>query len=649
MHVLSRCFRALLMLAAAALTLDAAEGSSVPPAVDDFFAPQVMRNVRISPDGNRIAYVTEIEGRRGIALFDVATAKSSVLVRAADENIDSFFWKGNDFIVYAADVGGNEAYAYQSIHLADRRITRLIESWGENNLTRQGGQYGRIIDDWRANPRKIILYGSREESSWTPEFYSADVVTGRRDAVLSENEAEHERTADHLFDQAGRMRVRVIYEPKEARVEARIGQSNTWRLLFTQPRDSELSGLPHAAILADNRTFVFVDYRTKDRGALVKWDLDEGRETGELFEPPAGEITAVTLSNDRSRVLGVAYEGEKTHFHWFDEARQRMQAGLEHTFPGMTTTILSASDDDKRVVIHVASDREPGGYFLADRTGPTSKLAPLGSTNPRVDTKKLAPMAPIAFKARDGLELHGYLTRPLNHGAKPDPLVIHPHGGPYGIRDDWGYNREVQLLASHGYAVLQVNYRGSGGYGRRFLEAGRREWGGKMQDDLTDAVHWAIEQGIADPKRVAIYGASYGGYAALAGAAYAPDLYCCAINYVGVSDLALLGQRDRGGWPLMNELYYDQWLPKDPQVLHDRSPVYAVADIKIPTLHAYGENDPRVEIRHWKRLREELDRLHKPYEFVRESDEGHGFRHTGAEQKFYGQLIAFLEKYAPTN
>lgn len=192
-----------------------------------------------------------------------------------------------------------------------------------------------------------------------------------------------------------------------------------------------------------------------------------------------------------------------------------------------------------------------------------------------------------------------------------------------------------------------MNYRGSGGYGRRLLEAGRYEWGAKMQDDPTDAVKWAIAQGLADPRRVVISGASYGGYAALAGVAFTPDLYCCAINYVGVSDLALLGEHDRRTSRTFDELFHRKWIHPDAKVLRERSPLHAVAAIRVPTFHAYGRNDPRVEIRHWKYLKAELDRLHKPHEAMVAGEEGHGFRKEFGRLEFYRRMEQFLAKHVP--
>jgi dipeptidyl aminopeptidase/acylaminoacyl peptidase len=606
-----------------------------------FFDYPAISNVQISPDGRRLAFLSPLKDRVGIALMDLETGKVEPLVRAVDENIENFLWKGNDFILFIADVGGNEAGALQSINLQTRRITRLLESIGENNYTRQNGQWGGVESWLITNPRKIIVQGSREKESWWAGLYEVDISSGKRNPLGDYGFEKNSRGIS--FDNAGRIRIQMIDTMKEVSVEARLGDETRFTRLMTFPRDAELAVLGHETILVDNETLLFVDYSKHDRGALVSWSLRTGKPTAELFVPPEGEITGLVRSNDEAELLGVRYEGDKEHVHWFDSEMASIQASIDQAFPGTINTIFDMSDDRKKLVIRAWSDVEPGVIFLLDRSRPQPKLMPLGSARPTLEAKQLAQMDVVRFKVRDGLELQGYLTKPKG-ASGAQPFVILPHGGPYGIRDSWGYDAEVQFLASRGYAVLQLNYRGSGGLGRKHLEAGRLEWGKKMQDDLTDGVKWAIAQGIADPDRVAIYGASYGGYAALAGVAFTPELYRCAVNYVGAVELTYLGRRDQGGNQIANEFFYEKWVHPDMEELKRRSPVNHVADIRVPTLHAYGENDPRVQYRQWKKLKAELDKYHKPYEVFNQEDEGHGFRSAPARIRFYLMLEEFLAK-----
>ncbi len=619
--------------------LRAEESATIP--AKEFFSNPAIRSVRVSPDGHYVAFVAPIKTRLGVALMDLETGKVEPLVSPSDESIDSFAWKGNDFIVYQADVGGNEAPAVQSINLKTRRIVRLLESFGRNNFTRQYGQWGGIATYWPTNPKKVIVIGSREKNSWFPGIYEVDVSTGtRREAGTDTGDLN---TMYRIFDNTGLIRVQLVDAKKNVEVQMRVADELRFSHMRILPRDAELATLDEAVILADNQTLLFVDYARHDRGAVVAWDLATGREKEEVFVPPEGEVTALIYGRDRARLLGVRYEADKPQVVWFDRSFAAIQATLDKILPDTFNYITDWSDDRRKFVVVATSDIESGVYFLLDLSREQPRLMPLGSSRPNLNAKALVRMTPVHFKARDGLELQGYLTRPAG-ASGPSPLILHPHGGPYGIRDSWGYDPDVQFLANRGYTVLQVNYRGSGGFGRKFLEAGRFEWGKKMQDDLTDTVKWAIDQGIADPKRVAIYGASYGGYAALAGATFTPDLYRCAVNYVGVADMTFLGRRDQNLSPEFNEFFIEKWVHPDIEELKRRSPVNHVAQIKIPMLHAYGENDPRVEWRQWKKLKAELDAHHVPYETCNQEDEGHGFRNEKANVDFHARLEEFLRK-----
>lgn len=608
--------------------------------LEAFFGNATVSQYRISPDGRNLAFLADMQNRIGIAVMDLATGKVDKLVRS-EEDIESFVWKGNDHVLYFADVGGNEAAAVQSISLSTRRIVRIIESFGKNNEGRQGGQRGYVESIWRTNPEKIIIYGTRDKKARYGSMYEVSISTGRRSALGGYTD-EEDAVFNHIFDQQGRIRARLRHTFEGIVFEARLREEGNFTTLVRYPRDIQLAEAPLATVLADHQTLLCVDYSEHDSGALVAWDLNTGRKAETRFVPPTGEISSLILSNDRRELLGVRYSADKTHTHWFDAGMRAIQANLDGAFPENTNLILDWSDDLQRFVIVSSSDREPGLYFLLDKTRGKPLLMALGSSRPSLPGQHLAKVEVVRYPARDGLEIQGYLTRPKGQ-TTPGPLILIPHGGPYGIRDMWGYDAEVQFLANRGYTVLQVNYRGSGGFGRKFLEAGRLEWGKKMQDDLTDAVKWAITQGYADPQRVCIYGASYGGYAALAGVTFTPELYKCAVNYVGVSDLTYLGRED-GASRIRLDIFHNAWIHPDMEELRRRSPANYVANIRVPTLHAYGENDPRVDIRHWKRLKAELDKHKKPYEYLREGDEGHGFSNAEARIRFYTRLEQFLGK-----
>ena len=304
-----------------------------------------------------------------------------------------------------------------------------------------------------------------------------------------------------------------------------------------------------------------------------------------------GELDdALITTPDRSRLLGVVYETDRRKYHWFDADRAALQAKLENTFTGSDVRITSESRDQSVKLIWVGHDREPGTYFLLDEKAGSLTLF---KRSRKLDPTQLQPRRPVSYRARDGLTIHGYLTLPPNAAGRRVPLIIHPHGGPFGVRDSWGFDADAQFLASRGYAVLQPNYRGSGGYGRDFINRGRHQWGRAMQDDLTDGVKWAIAQGIADPARIAIYGASYGGYATMAGLTLTPELYRCGVNYVGASDLEItFKHRGEDAYREVGEFSYrEEWVGPTAEYRAATSPVNFVERIRVPTLLVSGTRD----------------------------------------------------------
>jgi dipeptidyl aminopeptidase/acylaminoacyl peptidase len=303
--------------------------------------------------------------------------------------------------------------------------------------------------------------------------------------------------------------------------------------------------------------------------------------------------------------------------------------------------ITSTTWDGSKAVVYVYSDTDPGQYYLYDAK--TQKVEFMFANRPDIKPEQMAVMKPITFKARDGLTIHGYLTLPKG-GDKNLPLIIHPHGGPFGIRDEWGFDPEVQYLAYHGYAVLQVEYRGSGGYGNAFMEAGYRQWGGAMQDDLTDATHWAVDQGVADPKRICIYGASYGGYAAIEGVEKEPDLYKCAVGYAGVYDLVKMHHEAGYIHGQILEPFMDRTVGTDEDVMRANSPYLHVDKIKADLFLAHGGADHTVVPAHAEELRDALDKIHKPYEWVYYPNEGHGFYALDHQVDVYTKMLAFFDK-----
>jgi len=329
-----------------------------------------------------------------------------------------------------------------------------------------------------------------------------------------------------------------------------------------------------------------------------------------------------------------------------DNETVKLHKSLRAAFKGQDIRITSHTSNGEEVIVFVYSSVNPGEYYLFNAK--TNKAEFLFARNSWLNPQLLRPQQAVTITARDGLQLPSYLTLPDDSG-KPAPMVVMVHGGPHGVRDEWGYNADVQFLANRGYAVLQVNFRGSGGFGPSFESKGYGEWGGKMQDDITDATQWAVQQGHADAQRICIFGGSYGGYAALMGVAKEPDLYQCAIGYVGVYDLATMFEKGDIPDQRSGKGYLRKVLGTDEAVLNARSPVHLADNIKAKVLLAHGGNDERVPVAHARMMREALEQAGNPPEWLLYQREGHGFADVEHRIELYKQMEAFLDKNIGAN
>lgn len=613
--------------------------------IEDLFAEADYSSVELSPDGKYVAFLTTLgTGKVGIALMDLGTGKIEGLVAPEDENIKDFFWKGSEYIVYSGDIGGDESPALRSITVqapkgGKRRVVAISESYNEDRTNEANFLF--VVDEMKFDPYHFIAYGRKTTGMTPATYYSVDVRNGERMAIWSDGRPPRDNVSQ-VLDNEGRIRARSRYEGPNIIFEVRPQATALYVKVAEFPANSPK--WTFGTFKADNETLYIYNYEHDEHGALHTLHLPTQKLSEPLFTAPEGEISGTFGSYNRSKLYGVSYYSDRLHRHFFDAGREKLQAFLDKNLPATDNHIVSISADEKIYVVVAVSDRDPGTYYVLDLN--RGSMGAIGRINHRINPSQMRPMQPVEYKARDGLDIHGYLTLPAGAEKGKVPLVIHPHGGPFGVRDGWGFDPEVQFWANRGFAVLQINYRGSGGYGQSFEQAGWREWGGKMQNDLSDGVKWAIDQGIADPARVVIAGASYGGYAALAGVTMTPELYCLGVNYVGVSDLNIL-RRAQNGDHRANEQFVNEMLGSEKTYLHDHSPVNLVDRIRVPTLHAYGYNDPRVDFDHWKELEPKLKQFKKNYEIMILKDEGHGFRNEQNRIAFYKRLDAFLAKNMP--
>ncbi|HLL42142.1 MAG TPA: prolyl oligopeptidase family serine peptidase, partial [Segetibacter sp.] len=338
------------------------------------------------------------------------------------------------------------------------------------------------------------------------------------------------------------------------------------------------------------------------------------------------------------------WTGEKEEKHFFDKEWGDIYDNLKKKFPNNTVDFVGYDDNRTKAIVWTGSDLLPAKYYLYDFA--TKEFKEAANPYPWIKPENMAVMKPVTFQSRDGLTIHGYLTLPKDVEPKNLPVVVNPHGGPWA-RDVWGFNPEVQFLANRGYAVLQMNFRGSTGYGKKYWQASFKQWGKKMQDDVTDGVEWLKKQGIADPKRIGIYGGSYGGYTTLAAITFTPDLYACAVDYVGVANLFTFMNTIPPYWkPYLDQFHEMVGDPsKDSLLLAEASPVLHADRIKVPLFIAQGANDPRVNKAESDQMVAALKKRGIDVEYMVKNDEGHGFHNQDNQYDFYGAMERFLDKH----
>jgi dipeptidyl aminopeptidase/acylaminoacyl peptidase len=494
----------------------------------------------------------------------------------------------------------------------------------------------RIVDRLEDVEDEILISMNKRDKRIF-DVYRININTGKV-KMVAENPGN---ISGWLTDNNGRLRVAVATDGVNTTLLYRQTEEGSFRPVVTTDFKDSIDPL---YFTFDNKYLYVASNIGRDKKAIFKYDPETGKHLELIYENPQVDVIGILRSKKRKVLTGVSYITDRLHYHFTDQKRAQLQNILESKLPGNEVVVTSMSKDEVRVLVRTYSDTSMGAYYYYDQSD--GQLQKLADVSPWLDEAEMAPMQPVQFRSRDGLMLHGYLTLPKGVEAKNLPIIVKPHGGPW-VRDVWGFNPEVQFLASRGLGVLQVNFRGSTGYGKAFWEAGFKQWGRKMQDDITDGVHWLIRQGIADPKRIGIYGASYGGYAVLAGLAFTPDLYACGVDYVGVSNVFTLLESLPAYWELERQMMYEMIGDpvKDKKLLTAISPVFHADKIKAPLLVAQGVNDPRVKKTESDQIVEALQKRGIDVQYMLKGNEGHGFANEENRFDFYRTMEIFLGKH----
>jgi dipeptidyl aminopeptidase/acylaminoacyl peptidase len=585
---------------------------------------------KISPDAKRLAYIAPKDNVLNIYVRSTGAQDDHPVTDDRKRGIRSYAWAhDNRHIIYIQDRDGDEDW---HVYLVD------IDSLEVRDVTPFRGVQARIVALSKNYPDYALIALNKRDPK-LHDVYRLHLPGGEL-TLDTKNPGD---VVDWIADAYLAVRGAVAPMPDGgSQLRIRERPDEKWEPFITWGPEDSFS--EPVGFDSEGETLFLLDSRDANAARLVEIDLVSG-EMKILLSDPVYDVGSVIVHPDTRRIQAAALYKARNEWIILDESVQDDFAALSRIHAG-DPFLINRDHADNIWLVGYTSDSGPVPYYIYNRT--TGKAELLFTNRPELEKYPLSDMQPISFTSRDGLKIHGYLSLPVDVEPKNLPMILNVHGGPWA-RDTWGLNSEVQWLTNRGYACLRVNFRGSIGYGKNFVNAGNREWGGKMHDDLIDAVNWAIEEGIADPGRIGIYGASYGGYAALAGAAFTPDVFKAAVSVVGPSSLPTLIESIPPYWVPLRKVFdvrvgnIDD--PGDRKFLESRSPLFHAEKIKIPMLIAQGANDPRVKQTESEQIVEALKKRGCDVQYLLFPDEGHGFARPENRMQFYEVCERFLSKH----
>ena len=595
--------------------------------LEDFFRNPQNTHFELSPDGKYIASLRPWKNRLNIFIQKTGDNNLTQITNSEKRDITKFFWVSNEKILYLQDVNANDKYSLFCININGGKLRKLTPS--KNSTT-------YVIDELPEYEHELIIQ-TNERNPKVFDVYRLNITTGEQ-RLIGQNPGN---ITKWLTDFNGKLRVAISTDGVNQNILYRKKESDDFKIVKRLNFKNEFFPI---LFTSDNKYVYVLSNEKGDRLALIKYDLENNYELELVYEHPEVDIEHVKYSYKRKEIVGVSVITDKHEYYFWDEERENLQKNLEKGLPGKEVDVVSMDKDEKKMLIKVSSDKSYGAYYYYDTE--TDGLTKISEISPWLDPAQMADMKPIQFLSRDGLTIHGYLTLPRISVFKNLPVVVYPHGGPW-YRNKWGFDKSVQFLANRGYAVLQVNFRGSSGYGKKFMSAGYKEWGRKIQNDITDGVYWLIKQGIVDSNRIGIVGYSFGGYAALQGLVSTPALYACAVSLGGMSDILSFLESIPPTWtPFKKMLYEIVGDPvKDKEQLIAASPYYNVDKIKAPIFIAQGANDTKVRKSITDKFVEKLKENGITVQYMVEENEGHNFRNEENRIEFYRETEKFLTKY----
>jgi dipeptidyl aminopeptidase/acylaminoacyl peptidase len=592
---------------------------------DVLFGNPERANPQISPDGAQLGYLAPVNGVLNVWIRTIGKNDDRAITDDKYRGIRNFLWQyDNKHILYTQDTGGDENWRLHQTDIATKQTKDLTP-------------YEKVrVDiaayDWKTPDAILVQMNKRDPQVF--DIYRVDLKTAAVD-MDTQNPGD---VAGWQADNALQIRAaQVQTQDGGTIVRVRDDLKSPWRELIHWGPDETFGNV--IGFTPDNKGLWVATSLDYNAARLLEIDIATGKRKV-VSEDPNFDVSN-TINNPKTNALeAVSFTRQRTEYEFIDPKVKADFEALKKVRDGDIEGISANLEDTKWVVTFV-SDDAPVYWYLYDRASKQASL--LFSNRPALEKYKLATMKPIEFSARDGMKLFGYLTTPVGMEAKALPMVVFVHGGPWG-RDVWGFNGNVQWLANRGYAVLQINFRSSTGYGKKYVNAGDRQWAGAMHTDLLDGKDWAVKAGVADAKKVCIMGGSYGGYATLAGVAFSPDAFACGVDIVGPSNLYTLLKTTPPYWSTLLSTFHKR-MGDSEEFLKTQSPLFKADQIKVPLLIGQGANDPRVNKTESDQIVAAMRKNDKPVVYYVFPDEGHGFARPVNREAFDAATEEFLAKY----
>lgn len=632
--------------------------------VDTLFKPAAYGNLSLSPNGKFMAATIPLFDRQNLVVIDVEKRDAKVLSSLRRSDVRTIFWANDNRILFTTgDRQGKEFAGDGGIFAVNRDGTEartLVEPLFASDRIRFVWRQTTLLGRVKGNADEVLV-SANDRSADTQDIYRLNVMTGRKTLVSLDSPGN---VLNWVLDKDQRPRAALCMDILRKRwwFAFKPADSREWKTFAQWDEKLENVIIPQAFDPADPR-FMYVrsnvgrntlgffrfDLQTGKLGELVagtdRYDMGSFMLIGDALGE-GGNLIFGGSEEEAGKLIGLNVMADRETIVWFDDEARRLQAAIDQALPGR---INRFNPNRERTLVFSYSATDPGGWYLFDKT--KRSLEDTGvRARPWIDPRQMAAVQYVTYTARDGMRIGGYLTLPRSHRkGTPVPFVVLPHGGPWA-KDNWRFDPEAQFLANRGYAVLQPNFRGSTGYGARHLTSSYKQWGASMTDDIIDGVEWAIKEGYADRDRIGVYGASYGGFAALSVMVKRPDLFKWGINYVGVTDLKVSqdtqpAQLYGDFGPLAQALNGDQ--KADAAAFEAQSPARHVARIAAPVFHAYGGEDRNVDYANGREIRSAFDKAGKPYEWMFIADEAHGYRQPQNVRDFYTRMETFIRKHTP--